>query len=112
MKIDKLYELTSQWHKNRGITINGKAETQFLKLVEETGEIAAGMARNKPESVKDGIGDVLVVLVALAELSGTDLEECWSIAYNEIKDRKGRLLPNGNFVKAEDDRASNTEADS
>jgi len=30
---------------------------------------------------------------------GTTLEECVEGAYNEIKDRKGRLLPNGIFEK-------------
>jgi len=100
--MDELYILTSDWHYERKITVNGRAETQLMKLIEELGEVAAAMARNNKEGVKDGIGDMLVVMVALAELSGTSLLQCWEIAYEEIKDRKGTLLPNGNFVKEAD----------
>ena len=46
----------------------------------------------------DGIGDCVVVLTNLAELIGTPIEECIDIAYNEIKDRKGKMN-NGTFKK-------------
>ena len=99
---NELQELTEKWSKDRLITINGKAETQVLKLVEEVGEIAAAIVRGNKDEAKDGIGDACVVLTNLSKLLGTDINECWNIAYNEIKDRKGKLLPNGNFVKEQD----------
>ena len=46
----------------------------------------------------DGIGDCVVVLTNLAELIGTPIEECIDKAYNEIKDRKGKM-DNGTFKK-------------
>ena len=46
----------------------------------------------------DGIGDCVVVLTNLAELIGTPIEECIDMAYNEIKDRKGKM-DNGTFKK-------------
>lgn len=98
----ELQQLTEKWASDRGITINGQAVTQFLKLSEEVGEIGAALARNNIDAAKDGIGDVIVVLVSLSKLLGTDVNECWNIAYNEIKDRKGKLLPNGNFKKDEE----------
>lgn len=100
--MNELYELTKQWHRDRKITINGKAETQLMKLVEELGEVAAAMARNKRDGVIDGLGDMLVVMVALAELSNASLLECWYQAYQEIKDRNGYLAENGNFIKEAD----------
>lgn len=39
-------------------------------------------------------------LYTLADLYNTTLEECLNLAYNEIKDRKGKII-NGKFVKDE-----------
>lgn len=74
---------------------------QMLKLFEEASEVASGMARNDINEIKDGIGDVLVVLIGLSMQLGISVEECLEIAYNEIKDRKGKLI-NGVFIKEED----------
>lgn len=74
---------------------------QMLKLFEEVGEVASGMARGDVEEVKDGIGDVFVVITILAAQLGTSVEECTSLAYNEIKDRQGRMV-DGIFVKESD----------
>ena len=45
---------------------------------------------------------MIVVLSAIAELEETNITDCVKVAYNDIKDRKGKLLANGNFVKEED----------
>jgi NTP pyrophosphatase (non-canonical NTP hydrolase) len=74
---------------------------QFTKVVEEVGEVAAALAREDKEELKDGIGDVVVTLIILAEQQGLTLTECLNAAYNEIKDRTGKTV-NGAFVKAED----------
>lgn len=74
---------------------------QMLKLMEEVGEIAAALARGDNDGVKDGIGDVQVVLTLLAMQLGTSIETCASIAYNEIKDRRGEIV-NGVYVKEAD----------
>lgn len=97
--LDECQVLTSKWHRDRQITINGNVMTQTLKLAEEFGEVSAAVVRNKNQDFKDGIGDMLVVMNSMCELQGTSLRECWNHAYNEIKDRTGTLLPNGNFVK-------------
>lgn len=73
----------------------------MLKLFEELGEVASGMARNDLEEVKDGIGDTLVVLIGLSMQLDLDITECLELAYNEIKDRKGKLI-DGIFVKEDD----------
>lgn len=75
-------------------------KSQLTKVVEEVGEVAAAIARGKKEALKDGIGDVFVTIVILAQCSGLDFAECVEAAYNEIKDRKGRLV-DGIFIKEE-----------
>lgn len=70
-------------------------------MSEEVGEVAAGLARGNIDEVKDGIGDVVVVLTILSMQLGTSIEECTTIAYNEIKDRRGKLI-DGVFVKESD----------
>ena len=90
-----------EWLEDRRITTNSTSQAQFVKTVEEVGELAAGLARNDKAMIEDAIGDVIVTLIAVATLEGTDIEHCMKLAYNEIKDRKGRLMPNGVFVKEE-----------
>ena len=43
------------------------APKQRLKLLEEVGETARAILKNNHEGVKDGIGDIFVVLVILSE---------------------------------------------
>lgn len=89
-----------QWFRDRNLdTADPKA--QMLKLIEETGELAEGIAKNRPEQIEDSIGDIYVVLVGLSLQLGLKIEDCINIAYEEIKDRKGKMI-NGVFVKDSD----------
>ncbi len=97
--LNELQQKISAWQHARGITINGNTSTQTLKLMEEVGELSAGLLRNDDLEIKDAIGDIFVVLNSIAELEGLELSACISGAYNEIKDRTGTLLENGNFLK-------------
>lgn len=74
---------------------------QVLKLGEEFGELCQAIVKNRPELAKDGIGDMYVVLTILAKQLGTSIEECVALAYDEIKDREGKMV-NGVFVKEAD----------
>ena len=74
---------------------------QMLKLGEEYGELCAGMARNDREKIVDSIGDMFVVMTILCLQLGVDFPECIQLAYDEIKDRKGKMI-NGVFVKESD----------
>lgn len=89
------------WAEARNLILGAKPKDQFVKTVEELGEIAAGMARNDLDKVKDGIGDVIVTLTILAAQYGLTIEECLQQAYNDIKDRKGKMI-DGIFVKEGD----------
>lgn len=74
---------------------------QTVKLVEELGEIASGLLKDKKEVIVDSLGDMLVVLIILHQQLGLTMEETLEFAWNEIKDRKGEMK-NGVFVKVED----------
>lgn len=100
--LDELVKLVENWGEERNFyheTDGTTSEKQFLKLVEEVGEIGGNLARGK--SVKDDIGDVVVVLIGLAKLNGLSLMECLEHSYNEIKDRKGKMV-NRVFIKEKD----------
>lgn len=96
-----LTELIIQWAADRNILEGSTRKDQMVKLVEEIGELASGIAKCREEVIKDSIGDALVVLIIIAEQSGTSIEECLGLAWNEIKDRKGKMV-DGIFIKEED----------
>jgi len=92
------FDLIRDWADERGLYENGDAKTQALKLVEEVGETCRAILKEDHEEVIDGIGDCVVVLTNLAELIGVPIEECIEAAYDEIKNRKGKMA-NGTYVK-------------
>jgi NTP pyrophosphatase (non-canonical NTP hydrolase) len=92
------FDLIRDWADERGLYENGDTKTQALKLVEEVGETCRAILKEDYEEVVDGIGDCVVVLTNLAELQGVSIEECIEAAYNEIKNRKGKMA-NGTYVK-------------
>lgn len=98
--MDELVKLVEEWAREKNLDI-AEPEKQMLKVVEEVGEVAAALARNNKNDLRDGIGDVVVTLVILAIQNDMDLYECLNQAYNEIKDRKGKNV-NGVFVKEAD----------
>ena len=86
------------WAEERGLYDKGDPKTQALKLVEEVGETCRAILKQDEPEIVDGIGDCVVVLTNLAHLCDTSIEECTRNAYNEIKNRKGRM-DNGTFKK-------------
>ena len=98
--MNELIKQVEQWSINKGLD-KADSSKQFLKVVEETGEIAAALARNDETALIDGIGDVVVTLIILAQQNGLELEQCLNFAYDEIKGRTGKMV-NGVFVKSAD----------
>ena len=91
-----------QWSRDRNLLQTTTIEKQGFKLMEELGEFCEGCLKEKPEKIRDSLGDMFVVLVQLAELSlGESLSRCAWAAYDEIKDRRGKMV-NGSFIKEED----------
>ena len=92
------FDLIRQWASKRGLYKKGDPKTQALKLVEEVGETCRAILKGNYNDIEDGIGDCVVVLTNLAHLCNTDIEHCIESAYDEIKDRKGKM-DNGTFKK-------------
>jgi len=93
-----IYDDIRLWAAAKGIYTKGDSKTQYIKLLEEVGELAkAILEKDKPEII-DAIGDCVVVLTNLAKLEDLKIEDCVQSAYNVIKSRKGSMI-NGTFVK-------------
>jgi len=100
VKVDdpNIYDLIRQWADERGIYRNGDTKTQYVKLLEESGELARAILKDDKVEFVDAIGDMVVVLTNLAALEGLKIEDCVTSAYEVIASRKGSMV-NGTFVK-------------
>ena len=113
-----------RWAESRKIVQNSTPLAQSRKTLEEVGEqieaaakmaILAELLEAYPEleemqgfnkicervagEYADAVGDVATTLIVGCATADLSLTECLEAAYNEIKDRKGYLRPDGVFVK-------------
>ena len=95
-----IFPAIRSWAHERGLYDKGDVKTQYIKLQEEAGEVARAIIKNDIVELKDGIGDMVVVLTNLAHLAGLEIEDCIQSAYDVISKRKGSMI-NGSFVKNE-----------
>ena len=95
------FDLIRKWADERGIYDEGNPHTQYVKLMEEAGELAEGLLKQDDHETWDAIGDMVVVLTNLAHQTGMEIETCIDNAYNEISKRTGKMV-NGTFVKDAD----------
>ena len=100
-----------QWAEDRNLILGSTPLKQVNKTSEEVNELVAALGALEWATTPDGavpsalidaaadaIGDVAVTLIIIAKQLGLNFEECLEGAYNEIKDRKGKMI-NGVFVK-------------
>ena len=121
-KMNKFSELESNvigWAQERGIFDKGDALAQLNKTEEELDETVRAVKaledwelamKHDPKTVNpktieflqnevaDGIGDMLVTIIIAAEMLDLESIECLQLAYDEIKDRTGKMV-GGQFVK-------------
>ena len=88
-----------EWHYDRNLIDGSTSKDQYMKLIQECGELSDSLCKGK--DIKDDIGDIITVLINIAEREGVTIEECLEQAYDDVKDRKGMMI-NGVFVKEED----------
>ena len=88
-----------QWAEARKIIPNSTPEVQLLKAVSEIGELADATLKKDREAMEDAVGDVMVCLINYCALQDLNLVDCMEVAYDQIKNRGGRLLPSGVFQK-------------
>ena len=91
-----------RWHHDRNLIDGATDKDQVCKLIQEVGELSDNVCKGR--DVRDDIGDCIVVLINIAERNNVSLTECLKVAYNDIKDRKGRMVE-GIFVKESDEAA-------
>lgn len=100
METDELIKNVIKWGRDKGLN---DPKAQLNKVMEEVGEIAHEVSRNRyGEEFRDAIGDTLVTILILADIAGARPMACLELAYREIRDRKGKT-ENGTFVKEERD---------
>lgn len=88
-----------KWHHDRNLIEGSDDKSQFAKLIQEAGELSDNICKGK--DIRDDIGDMIVVLINIAERNDISITECVRQAWDDIKDRKGRMV-DGVFVKEGD----------
>ncbi|UFK09533.1 hypothetical protein [Xanthomonas phage DES1] len=115
--MQELIDNVIKWAVERNLIEGSTPSKQLEKTAAELIELAIAVGRDEmlseltpwsnsvsPELEKcsaecaDGIGDVLVTLIIVAEQLGLDIQDCLTVAYNQIKDRRG-VMQDGIFVK-------------
>ena len=89
-------DLISQWHKDRNLIEGSTDKDQYLKLIQEAGELSDNICKGK--DIKDDIGDMMVVLINIMVRNNLTINQCLAKAHEDIKDRKGKMI-DGVFVK-------------
>lgn len=72
--LKELQPLIIQWAKDKNFVKEEFAPKQRLKLIEESGELASAILKNKVDEQKDAIGDMFVVIVILFEQCNRHIE--------------------------------------
>ena len=103
--ISELIDKVNEWADERNLQ-QADPNIQWMRVTEEVGEIRDVLLKptkfTEPQAaLKDAIGDTLVTIIVLARQLDLDVTECLGIAYEEIKNRKGKMI-NGTFVKESD----------
>lgn len=98
MQMTDYFRLFRQWAEERNFKDGATIEGQQLKLVEEVGEIAAAIARNNIDGIKDGIGDAAVVLTVICFLRGCAIEDVLAACYPQKIDIAAALLEEATLI--------------
>ena len=98
MTIEQFENNVHEWADERGIFREATKASQHKKTLEEVDELYFAILNPDKFSAKDAIGDIIVTLAIQAKMWNLSLMECCDAAWNEIKDRTGKM-ENGIFVK-------------
>ncbi|MBN6079926.1 MazG-like family protein [Aggregatibacter actinomycetemcomitans] len=63
----ELIKNIENWAEERNLIQGSAPQKQFIKLMEEFGELCAGISKNKNDMIIDSIGDCVVVFVILCK---------------------------------------------
>lgn len=93
-----MFDNIRRWAAARNLIQGSTPIRQMEKLAEEAQELEDAIRNNDLDEYKDAIGDCIVVLTIMAAQRGINVEDCIAAAWEEIKDRKGKMV-DGIFVK-------------
>ena len=96
--MDELIKNIKNWAEEKNLLKRENSKTQMLKVLEEVGETAGALLKNKNQEILDGLGDSFVTLIILCYQLGLEPKECLQAAWDEIKNRKGKTV-NGTFIR-------------
>lgn len=96
MDLNDLVQAVEKWHEDRNLIDGATDKDQVCKLIQEMGELSDNVC--KGNDIRDDLGDMMVVMINIMKRNNITLEDCLQVAYNDIKDRKGRMV-DGIFVK-------------
>ena len=97
--VTELDNLIRSWHHDRNLIEGATDKDQYMKLIQEAGELSDNICKGR--DISDDVGDMMVVLINIMERNGLSMEHCLQVAYNDIKDRKGKMV-DGIFIKEGD----------
>ena len=97
--MEELVNKIAQWHRDRNLIDGSTDKDQYMKLIQEAGELSDNICKGR--DIRDDIGDMMVVLINIATRNNLSITECLDAAYSDIKDRKGKMI-DGVFVKEAD----------
>jgi NTP pyrophosphatase (non-canonical NTP hydrolase) len=98
LEIKELQKLVVEWAEAKGLIKPENAPKQFMKVVEELGELSSAIIKEDIDKELDGFADVLITIIILAEQRNIDLKLALNLGWNEIKNRTGKTI-GGSFIK-------------
>ncbi len=96
--MDELIQNIKQWADAKNLLKEENSQAQMLKVLEEVGETAGALLKNKNQEIIDGLGDSFVTLIILCYQLELEPKQCLQAAWDEIKNRKGKTI-NGTFIR-------------
>ena len=97
-KYEKLISDVVDWADDKGLVKEENSDKQLIKIIEEVGELASAILKKKRKEEIDAVGDIMVTLIIFADIRGYDVMSALGYAYQEIKDRTGKMV-DGSFIK-------------
>jgi NTP pyrophosphatase (non-canonical NTP hydrolase) len=92
-----------RWAHDRGLVRKQHVDKQMLKVMEEVGELASGIAKKNRDEIDDAIGDVLVTIIILSAQLNINPIASLNKVYDIISQRTGQTV-DGVFIKDESNK--------
>ena len=95
--MNELIGKVKEWHHARNLIEGSNNVAQFGKLLEEVQELFESIHDSR--SPIDDIGDIVVVLIGMAEREGLSLEQCLQHAYDDSKEKADTIFEDYEEIK-------------